>query len=167
MLHLRPAQFKDSALIAAYIHELAEFERLSHECYADAGLLEKWLFGDTPRAYCVLAEWDGKPAGFALYFYNFSTFLAKPGLYLEDLFIRPEFRRKGIARKIFAYLAQKAVSDGCGRLEWWVLNWNEDALTFYKSLGAVSMDEWTVQRITGDALAALAKPATDALKEAV
>lgn len=156
MLTLRAANQNDAALIAGYIHELAEYERLSHECHAKPELIEEWLFGNTPRAHCLLAEWEGKPAGFALYFYNFSTFLARPGIYLEDLFIRPDFRRKGIARTIFRHLAQKAVSEGCGRLEWWVLNWNEDAIAFYRSIGAAPMNEWTVQRVTGDALQELA-----------
>lgn len=156
MLTLRNADQNDAALITGYIHELAEYEQLSHECHAKPELIGEWLFGNTPRAHCLLAEWEGKPAGFALYFYNFSTFLARPGIYLEDLFIRPDFRRKGIARAIFRHLAQKAVSEGCGRLEWWVLNWNEDALAFYSSIGAIPMNEWTVQRVTGDALKELA-----------
>lgn len=156
MLKLREATIDDCELIVEYIRELAEFERLSHECAADAGLIRKWLFGETPRAGCVLAEWEGKPAGFAIYFYNFSTFLSRPGIYIEDLFVRPEFRRRGIARALFRHFAQKALAEGCGRLEWWVLDWNEDALRFYASLGAVAMDEWTVQRVTGDALKALA-----------
>lgn len=156
MLTLREAQSGDSELIVQYIRELAEFEQLSHECQAEPELIQKWLFGETPRAGCVLAEWEGKAAGCALYFYNFSTFLARPGIYIEDLFIRPAFRRRGIARKLFQYLAQKALDEGCGRLEWWVLDWNKDALQFYQSLGAVSMDEWTVQRISGAALKELA-----------
>jgi GNAT superfamily N-acetyltransferase len=135
---------------------LAEFEKLVHECHSKAELIDQWLFGETPRAYCLMVEWDGKPAGFALYFYNFSTFLSQPGIYIEDVFVRPEFRRKGIARSVFRTLAQKAVAEGCGRLEWWVLDWNKDALTFYESLAAKPMDEWTVQRITGEALAKLA-----------
>jgi len=156
MLKLRSAKKENIDLIVQYIKELAAFEKLSHECFVSADLIEKWLFGDAPRAECVLAEWEGKPAGFALYFYNFSTFLAKPGIYIEDVFVRPDFRRKGIARNIFRYLAQKAVSEGCGRIEWWVLDWNEEAIRFYQSLGAIPMNEWTVQRIAGDALTILA-----------
>ena len=156
MLKLRPAQPKDASLITEYIRELAEFEQLADECHATPELLRTWLFGETPRAYCLLAEWKDEPAGFALYFYNFSTFLTKPGIYIEDVFIRPNFRRNGIARSIFQHLAQKALDEGCGRLEWWVLNWNTDAITFYQSIGAIPMDEWTVQRVTGHALERLA-----------
>lgn len=156
MLSLRPALTSDAALIVSYIRELAEYEKLSHECHASAELIEKWLF-DENKAGCILAEWDGKPAGFALYFYNFSTFLAKPGIYIEDLFVRADFRRRGIARALFAHLAKQAIDEGCGRLEWWVLDWNEPALEFYRSLGAVPMSEWTVQRISGDALLKLSQ----------
>lgn len=156
MLTLRNACSDDAELIAEYIRELAAFERLAHECHAEAEAIRHWLFGETPRAHCLLAEWDGKAAGFALYFYNFSTFLAKPGTYIEDVFVRPDFRRKGIARGIFRHLAQKALAEGCGRLEWSVLDWNADAITFYESIGAVPMDGWTVQRVTGEALERLA-----------
>lgn len=156
MLEIRNAKKEDDLLIVQYIRELAEFEQLSHECYADPELIQKWLFGDKPRAECLLVEWEGNPAGFALYFYNFSTFLTKPGIYIEDVFIRPDFRRKGIARKIFQYLARKAIEEGCGRLEWSVLDWNKDAITFYESIGAIPMSEWTVQRITGEALQKMA-----------
>lgn len=155
-LRLREAVPADAPLIVSYIRELAEYEKLLDGCYADTKYIEKWLFGKTPRAVCLMADWDGAPAGFALYFYNFSTFLAKPGIYIEDLFVRPDFRRKGIARAMFRHLAQKAVAEGCGRLEWWVLDWNEDALGFYRSLGARPMSEWTVQRIDGEALSTLA-----------
>ena len=156
MLQIRDARTDDADLLLAYIRELAEFERLTHECVADAVLLRRFLFEDR-RAHAIMAEWDGKPAGFALYFYNFSTFLARPGLYLEDLFVRPAFRRNGIAKAVFHYLAKKAVAEGCGRMEWSVLNWNENAIAFYRSLGAKPMGEWTVQRLTGEALARLAQ----------
>lgn len=156
MLTLRDAHKEDAELIVEYIKELAKFEQLSHECAATPELIKHWLFDQTPRAQCLLAEWNGSPAGFALYFYNFSTFLTKPGIYIEDVFIRPDFRRKGIARKIFQHLAQKALAEGCGRLEWWVLDWNKEAITFYASIGALPMSEWTVQRITGEALKKLA-----------
>ncbi len=155
-LVLRTATVADTAVIVTFIHELAGFEKLAHECFATEESVRHWLFGKTPRAQCLIAEWDGKPAAFALYFYNFSTFLSKPGIYLEDLFVRPEFRRRGIARTMFQALARQALNEGCGRLEWWVLNWNEDAIRFYASMGAVAMKEWTVQRISGDALTALA-----------
>ena len=162
MLTLRDAKPEDAELILAYIRELAEFERLSHECVADAALLRRFLFDDR-RAEALMAEWDGVPAGFALYFYNFSTFLGRPGLYLEDLFVRPAFRRKGIARAVFRHLARKAVAEGCGRLEWAVLNWNQNAIALYRAMGAQAMDEWTVQRLTGEALHCLANESgTDA-----
>lgn len=156
MLALRDARPEDAALIVAYIRELAAFEKLSHECAAEEGLIRAHLFGPQPRAHAVMAEWDGAPAGFALYFYNFSTFLARPGLYVEDVFVRPDFRKKGIGRALFRHLARRAVAEGCGRLEWWVLNWNEAAIRFYRAIGAVAMDEWTVQRVTGEALMRLA-----------
>ena len=120
-LYLRDAVPGDETLMLEYIRELAEFERLSAECVADAALLRRTVFEDK-RAHAMMAEWDGKPAGFALYFYNFSTFLGRPGLYLEDLFVRPEFRRNGIARGLFQALARKAVAEGCGRFEWSVLD---------------------------------------------
>ena len=158
-LAIRPATPDDATLIVSLIGELAEYEKLAHECHATVEGIEHWLFGRAQKAYCLIMEWEGKVAGFVLYFYNFSTFLAKPGLYVEDLFVRPAFRRRGIARQVFAHLAKKALEEGCGRVEWWVLNWNEDALNFYRTLGAVSMDEWTVQRITGPALETLAATA--------
>ena len=140
------------------IRELAVFERLEHECVADADLLRQFLFEDR-KAHALIAEWEGMPAGFALYFYNFSTFVGRPGLYLEDLFVRPAFRRKGIARAVFHWLAKAAVAEGCGRFEWSVLDWNENAIAFYRSLGARPMDEWTTQRLSGDALKRLADQA--------
>ena len=154
-LFLRDAVPGDETLMLEYIRELAEFERLSAECVADAALLRRTVFEDK-RAHAMMAEWDGKPAGFALYFYNFSTFLGRPGLYLEDLFVRPEFRRNGIARGLFQALARKAVAEGCGRFEWSVLDWNENAIRFYRGLGAVPLDEWTAQRLSGEALHRLA-----------
>ena len=156
MMGVREALPSDVPLIVALIHELADFEKLSHECMATEALIMQWLFSESPRAYSVIAEWEGEAAGFGLYFYNFSTFLSKPGIYIEDLFVRPAFRRKGIARQLFAYLAKKAMQEDCGRLEWWVLDWNRDAIAFYKGIGAKAMDEWTVQRVEGDALRQLA-----------
>lgn len=156
MLHLRDARPDDAELLVSYIRELAEFERLSHECVADASLIRRFLF-DGKGAHALMAEWQGEPAGFALYFYNFSTFMARPGLYLEDLFVRPSFRRNGIAKSIFRHLAKIAVAEGCGRMEWAVLDWNENAIAFYRSLGALAMDQWTVQRLTGEALEHLAQ----------
>lgn len=154
-LVLRDAIPSDAELMLDYVRELAEFERLSHECVADADMLRRFLFEDK-RAGAMMAEWDGAPAGFALYFYNFSTFLARPGLYLEDLFVRPAYRRKGVAKGLFRALARKAVAEGCGRFEWSVLDWNENAIRFYRELGATPMEEWTVQRLSGEALHQLA-----------
>jgi GNAT superfamily N-acetyltransferase len=154
-LVLRDAVPGDAELMLDYIRELAEFECLSHECVADADMLRRSLFEDN-RAGAMMAEWDGAPAGFALYFYNFSTFLGRPGIYLEDLFVRPAYRRKGVARGLFRALARKAVAENCGRFEWSVLDWNENAIRFYRELGATPMEEWTVQRLSGEALHLLA-----------
>jgi GNAT superfamily N-acetyltransferase len=154
-LVFRDAGPQDADLILDYIRELAEFERLSHECVADAATLRRFLFEDK-RAHAVMAEWEGAPAGFALYFYNFSTFLGRPGLYLEDLFVRPAYRRRGIAKSLFQALARKAVAEECGRFEWSVLDWNVNAIAFYRGLGAVPMEEWTGQRLSGEALRRLA-----------
>jgi GNAT superfamily N-acetyltransferase len=154
-LVLRDAVPGDTDLILAYVRELAAFERLRQECVATPADFRKFLF-EEPRAGVTMAEWNGAPAGFALYFYNFSTFLGRPGLYLEDLFVRPAFRRNGIARSIFQALARKAAAEGCGRFEWSVLDWNENAIRFYRGLGAEAMDGWTTQRLSGDALHRLA-----------
>jgi diamine N-acetyltransferase len=151
-LSIRPATQADLPLIASLVRELAEYEKLAHQAVATEADFAVALFGQSPKAHALIVEHDGQLAGFAIYFYNFSTFLGRPGLYVEDVFIRPEFRRNGFGRLIFKYLAQKAVDENCGRMEWWVLDWNEPAIKFYAGLGAVPMDEWTVQRLTGDAL---------------
>jgi GNAT superfamily N-acetyltransferase len=156
-LTIRPALPADVPLIVALVRELAEYERLADQVVATEEDFAASLFGTPARAHAIIIEAEGRPAGFALYFYNFSTFLGRPGLYLEDLFIRPEFRRLGLGRAVFKYLAQKAVAESCGRMEWWVLDWNEPALRFYKSLGAEPMSDWTVQRLTGDALRKVAE----------
>ena len=153
---LRFARQGDAALVLAFIHELADYEQLPHEVEADAGMLAETLFGESPDAEVVIAEVDGMPAGFALFFHNYSTFLGRRGLHLEDLFVRPAFRGKGIGRVLMAFLAKLAVARGCGRFEWSVLDWNTPAIDFYRSLGARAMDEWTGQRVTGPALHALA-----------
>lgn len=155
-LEVRPASPDDAGLILAFIKKLADYEKLAHEVVATEKTLRETLFSAKPAAEVVFAELDGQPVGFALFFHNFSTFLAKPGLYLEDLFVIPECRGKGIGKALLIYLAQVAKERGCGRFEWWVLDWNEPAIGFYKSLGAVPMDEWTVNRVTGDALTRLA-----------
>jgi GNAT superfamily N-acetyltransferase len=160
MLNIRQTTRADADLIVDFIKQLAEYERLSHEMVADSATLSASLFCEHPKAFCVIAEWNGIPVGFALYFYNFSTFLGKPGIYLEDLFVKPELRGKGIGKSLLTYLAAKAKAEGCGRLEWWVLDWNQPSIDFYISLGAVAMNEWTTYRITGEALDALAEPAS-------
>ena len=152
---IRPAQPQDTELLLALIRELADYERLSHEVVADTAVLGRHLFGETPRAEALLAERDGATAGFALFFHCFSTFLGRPGLYLEDLFIRPEFRRHGIGQALLRRLARIALERDCGRLEWSVLDWNEPAIAFYRRLGARPVEGWTVYRVSGERLAAL------------
>jgi len=155
-LEIRPARESDVPQILKFIRALAEYERLADAVVATEEGLRHSLFG--PRAYaeCILAFWKGEPAGFALYFHNFSTFLGRPGVYLEDLFVQPELRGQGVGRALLQHLARIATDRDCGRLEWSVLDWNESAIGFYRSLGAEPMDEWTVFRIKGDALARLA-----------
>ncbi|KAA2242223.1 GNAT family N-acetyltransferase [Salinarimonas soli] len=155
-LHLRPARPGEAGLVLSFVRELAEYERLAHEVDATEADLDRALFSPHPRAFCSIAEWDGEPAGFALWFYNFSTFRGRHGIYLEDLFVRPAHRGRGIGRALLESLAQRCLDEGLARLEWWVLDWNEPALAFYRSLGAEPMEEWTVQRVTGEALARLA-----------
>jgi GNAT superfamily N-acetyltransferase len=158
---IRPAVREDVGEILAFIRELAEYEKLPHEAVADEAGLAAQLFGATPRAEVLIAEVDGQSAGFALFFHNFSTFVGKPGLYLEDLFVRPTFRGFGLGKRLMVRLAKIAVERDCGRFEWSVLDWNQPAIDFYRSLGAAGMDEWTVQRVAGDALTALAAQADD------
>jgi GNAT superfamily N-acetyltransferase len=153
---LRFAGPGDVATILALIRGLAEYEKLLHECVADEAALSRTLFGERRYAEVVIAEHEGRPAGFALFFHNYSTFLARPGIYLEDLYVLPELRGRGIGEILLAFLGKLAVERGCGRVEWSVLDWNEPAIGFYKRLGAVAMDEWTVFRVTGPALAELA-----------
>lgn len=155
-LSIRPAIASDAALIFRFIRELAEYERLAHEVDATESDIAKALFGPNPRVFADIAEWEGEPAGFALWFYNFSTFRGRHGIYLEDLFVKPELRSKGIGRALLRHLARRCVAEGLARLEWWVLDWNEPALGFYASLGGVSKDEWKLQRFEGEALAGLA-----------
>lgn len=155
-LTLRLATESDVPLILDFIHGLAEYEKLAHEVVADADTLRASLFGDRRVAEVIIAEYKNEPAGFALFFHNFSTFLGRPGVYLEDLFVLPELRGKGIGQELLSCLARIAVDRGCGRLEWSVLDWNEPAIRFYRRLGAESMDEWTVFRVTGEALDKLA-----------
>ncbi|MGB3295895.1 MAG: GNAT family N-acetyltransferase [Phormidesmis sp.] len=154
---IRLATPDDVSTIFSLVRALSEYEKLAHEMVGTEADLHQGLFGPRPYAEAVIAEVDGNSAGFALYFYSFSTFLMKPGVYLEDLFVLPEYRRQGIATDLLKYLASHALSKGCGRLEWSVLDWNEDAIAFYKRIGAVLMDEWTGCRVSGEALVKLAK----------
>jgi len=153
---LRWATPEDTGLILALVRELALYEREPDAVRADEATLAAQLFGERPAAEVVIAQVDGQPAGFALFFHNFSTWLGKRGLYLEDLFVRPEFRGRGVGQVLMGFLARLAVERDCGRFEWSVLDWNTPALDFYRRLDAVPMDEWTVQRLTGPALQALA-----------
>ncbi len=153
---IRSATAADVPLIRELIEGLAEYEKLRHECVASDALLHESLFGARPYAEVLIAERDGAAAGFALFFHNYSTFLARPGIYLEDLYVRPECRGHGVGKTLLRRLAALAVERNCGRLEWSVLNWNTDAIGFYEQLGARPQDEWTVYRVTGDALTHLA-----------
>jgi GNAT superfamily N-acetyltransferase len=150
---IRAATPADTPLILAFIRDLAAYEKLSHEVSADEAQLTRTLFADPPVAYSVLVFVDGQPAGFALYFFNYSTFLARPGLYLEDLFVKPEFRGRGAGKALLLHLAKLANARGCGRMEWSVLDWNQPAIEFYERLGARRMREWQICRLTGPALA--------------
>jgi len=156
MVHIRPGTPADVPLILEFIRALAEYEKLTHACVATEEGLTQTLFGARPYAETLIAEWEGAPAGFALYFHSYSTFRAQPGIYLEDLFVKAELRGKGIGKALLARLAQLAVARGCARIEWAVLDWNEPSIGFYKGLGAQPLDDWTTFRITGPELAKLA-----------
>ena len=149
----RPATRADAPLILSLIRELAEYEQLAHEVVATQEGLENTLFGTTSYAEVILAEENGEPCGFCLFFHNYSTFLAKPGLYIEDIFVRPQFRGRGIGKALFDEVAAVASARGCGRIEWWVLDWNKPAIDFYESMGAKPMSEWTVYRLTHEQFA--------------
>lgn len=151
------ATSSDTPLILSFIKELADYEKLLHEVVATEETLRETLFGDKAYAEVIIGYLDKQPVSFALFFHNFSTFLGRPGIYLEDLFVKPEARGMGIGQKMLGYLAHLAKERKCGRLEWWVLDWNESAINFYQKLGAKPMDEWTVHRVTGDALDQLAE----------
>ncbi len=157
---LRAATRSDLSQVLAFIRELAVYERLEHQVIAGEADLEAAFFGPRPYAEVVLASLDGAPVGFALYFHNFSTFLGKPGIYLEDLYVRPEARGLGIGKRLLAWLARTALERGCARLDWAVLDWNEPSIGFYRSLGAVAQDEWTTFRLSGAALERLAAGGT-------
>ena len=156
---VRPARRSELPQILAFIRELAVYERLEHEVVASEADLAAGLFGARPFAEVVFACLDGAPVGFALFFHNFSTFLGKPGIYLEDLYVRPEARGRGIGRRLLAFLARTALERGCGRLDWAVLDWNTPSISFYRSLGAVAIDEWKTFRLSGGALERLSQAA--------
>jgi GNAT superfamily N-acetyltransferase len=157
MFTIRAAHEADVPLIDRFIRELAEYEKLSHAVVATEEQLRRTLFGEKRFAEVLIAEEDAAPVGFALYFFNYSTFMGKPGLYLEDLFVKPETRGRGYGKALLARLAAIARERDCGRFEWAVLDWNEPAIGFYRSVGARPCDEWTVYRVTGDALEELAR----------
>jgi GNAT superfamily N-acetyltransferase len=156
-LSIRTATEGDVPLILRFIRELAEYERLAHEVVATEESVRATLFGERRYAEVLIAETESEPIGFALFFHNYSTFLARPGIYLEDLYVRPELRGRGYGKALLSRLAAIAKERNCGRVEWAVLNWNEPAIRFYRSLGAIPMDHWTVYRVTGEALDSLAR----------
>ena len=156
-LTIRPVAEHEVAEVLKFIRELAVYEHLEHEVVATEAALRAALFGPRPYAEVAFACLEGAPVGFALFFHNFSTFLGKPGIYLEDLFVRPEARGRGVGRSLLAWLARTALERGCGRLDWAVLDWNEPSIVFYRKLGAVAQDEWTTMRVSGAALERLAR----------
>ena len=156
-LVIRRARPDEAGVVLSLVRELAEYEKLLHEVEATEKMLADALFGDHPRLFCDIAEWSGEVAGFAVWFVNFSTFSGRSGIYLEDLFVRPALRGKGIGKALLSHLAKECVTNGWSRLQWSVLDWNEPSIAFYKSLGAVMMDEWTICKVAGPALNALAE----------
>ena len=156
-VRFRDAVPGDESLVAHFVRALAEYEKLAHEALATDDDFRRALFGSPPRAYAFLIEDDGQPIGLALWFYNFSTFVGRHGLYVEDVFVIPEKRGRGIGRAVFRELARRAVAEGCVRMEWSVLDWNEPAVAFYRALGAKAMDDWTTQRLEGAALRMVAE----------
>lgn len=155
-LVIRPARPGEAGLVFEFVRELAEYEHLLHEVDATVEDIDRALFSESPRAFCDIAEWAGEPAGIALWFHNFSTFRGRHGLFLEDLFVRPAFRGRGIATALMKHLAKHCLDEGLARFEWSVLDWNEPAIRFYRSIGAVPLEDWTIQRVSGDALHKLA-----------
>jgi diamine N-acetyltransferase len=155
-LLIRAARDDESALVFSFVRELAEYQKLSHQVDATEAVIAAALFGPQPRVYCDIAEWDGEPVGFTLWFLNFSSFRGRHGIYLEDLFVRPGHRGHGIGKALMVKLAQRCVDNGWTQFEWSVLNWNAASIAFYKSMGAKMMDEWTACKVSGDALRELA-----------
>lgn len=156
-LSIRAARREDSALVFALVRELADYEKLSGEVDATEAQIAEALFGSPPRLYCDIAEWSGEPAGFAVWFLNYSTFRGRHGLYLEDVFVRAGFRKRGIGKALMARLAQHCVAKNYARFEWAVLDWNAPSIAFYKSIGAQVMDEWKICRLSGEPLAKFAQ----------
>lgn len=156
-LSIRPAGPGQAALVLEFIRKLAEYEKLSQEVEATEADIDAALFGPSPRCHCDIAWWNGEPAGFALWFYNFSTFKGRAGLYLEDLFVEPSMRGRGIGKALLKHLARRCVAEGLARMQWWVLDWNEPSINVYRAMGARPMDEWTVYRVSGAALDRLAQ----------
>ena len=156
-LAIRSALPDEASLVLGFIRKLAEYEKLSHEVMASETEIAESLFGQSPRCSCDLAFWNGVPAGFALWFYNFSTFKGRAGIYLEDLFVEPRFRGHGIGKALLQHLARRCVAEGLPRLQWSVLDWNTPSIDFYKSIGARAQDEWTVMRVSGTELEVLAE----------
>ncbi len=156
-LAIRPVKSGEEGLVLSFIRKLADYEKLAHEVVATDADIRESLFGATPRCQCDLAWWNGEPAGFALWFYSFSTFRGKAGIYLEDLFVEPALRGHGIGKALLKNLARRCVDEGLPRLQWWVLDWNAPSIAFYKSIGAEAQDDWTVFRVSGGALERLAQ----------
>jgi len=156
-LMIHRARPGEAGLVMSLVRELAEYQKLHHEVEANEADIDAALFGDDPRVYCEIAEWEAEAAGFAVWFFNFSTFSGRTGIYLEDLFVRPALRGKGIGKALLMYLARQCVANGWSRLQWSVLDWNTPSIEFYKSIGAVVMEEWKLCRVSGPALAALAQ----------
>ena len=154
-LDIRPAVAADAALIVHFIAALAAYEKLSHEARATEADILRDLFGPEPKVFCEIAELDGRPVGFTLWFYTYSTFQGRHGIWLEDLFVDPAMRGKGIGKALLVNLARRCVAEGLGRFEWWVLDWNEPSIDFYKAQGGVMQDEWTKVRVDGEALLVL------------
>ena len=155
-LAIRSARPGDAGLVLQFVRELAEYEKIAHECDATEAMIDAALFGPQTRLFCDIAEWNGEPVGNAIWFLNYSTFTGRHGVYLEDIFVRPAFRQKGIGKGLMVHLARRCVSEGWTRFEWAVLNWNTPSIDFYRSIGAVLKDEWTICRVSGDALQRLA-----------
>lgn len=151
-IEIKPATAADCPLLLSFIRQLADYEKLSHEVVADAAALRQSLFDGRPGAEAVIGHLDGEPAGFALFFRNYSTFLGRPGIYLEDLFVKPDCRGRGVGQALLKHVAREAVRRKCGRFEWAVLDWNQPAIDFYRKLGAVPLNDWTIFRVTGEAL---------------